>query len=192
MVHKSSDAVLDSGLIKVKNNSGKGIHNYDSKKSWLDDYDSEVDKMHNLLDKEYAESEMRQMEAEFRVEQLQDNEEFERQMEEDRVYQEQMRQLELEKAKVEVEAVKEQIKRIKTPPMPIPQTVIEEKKPSLKSKIVGLGKKVAGAVGMATGHPEVSAVASVVPEGNGGTTTRTVYKQPQYEDDYLVYGSWAE
>jgi predicted RNase H-like nuclease (RuvC/YqgF family) len=192
MVHKSSNGVLTTELDTPNTcPANHGIHKYGSTSSWLDEYDSEVDKMNRMLDREYEESARRLEEAEARIEQLQDEEEYDRQMDEENAYREEMRQLEMEKAKAEVEAVKEQIKRLKAPtPRPTPQAVVEQQKPSLKSKL----KTVAGIVGTAVGHPEVGVIASVLPEGNGGTTTtKTVYKQPEYTPEgELVYGSWAE
>jgi len=192
MVHKGSNqSMKDIGLDNVESPHSQGIHKYESTSSWLDEYDNQIDKMHSQLDKEYEESAKRQEEAEARIEQLQAEEEFDRLMEEERVHQEEMRRLEVERAKVEVEAVKEQIKRMKQPPQPFPSHRIEEIKPTLKQKIVKLAKTVGGIAGAITGHPEVGVISSVVPEGNGGTSTRTVYKQPQYsEQGELVYGSW--
>ncbi|MEM4271384.1 MAG: hypothetical protein QXO70_04820 [Candidatus Pacearchaeota archaeon] len=194
MVHKTSSPILSTELnTKSTTYQNHGIHKYKSTSSWLDEYDNEIDKMHRMLDKEYEESTRRQEESEAKIQQLQEEEEAERQMEEENLYREEMRQLEIEKAKAEVEAIKEQIKRLKTPiQKPIIPEVIEKKKPSLKSRIVSLGKKVTGIVGSAVGHPEVGAVTNILPEGNGKTTTKTVYKQPEYEDDYLVYGSWKK
>lgn len=191
MVHKSSNQALkDITLSNIDTPHSQGIHRFSSTSSWLDEYDRAVDKMAKQLDKEYEESEKRQREAEDRIAQLQAEEEFERMMEEERSHREQMRQLELEMAKAEIEAIKEQVKRFKRPAEPIPIQKVEEVKPTLKQKLTKVAKTIGGVIGAVTGHPEVSAVSGLVPEPEGKKVQKTVYKQPKYEDDYLVYGSW--
>jgi chromosome segregation ATPase len=178
MVHKSANKILgDLNMSNVEDSPNNyGIHKYESTSSWLDEYDKEVDKMNTQLDREYEASAKRQEEAEAKISQLQDEEEEQRVREEEQLYQEQMRQLEIEKAKTEVELLKKEIEKAKKPEMErriVP--VVEEKKPTLKERVVSLGKKVAGVVGTITGHPEVGIATAVIPEAQ--TTTEVKQKE---------------
>lgn len=185
MVHKTSNTVLDSGLLRVE--KPRGIHKYKSTSSWLDEYDNQVDKMHKQLDKSYEESTQRQKEVENRIKELREEEWMEKQREEDQLHQEQMRQLQIEHAKAEVKAIKSEIERKKRPPIPVP-IVTEIEKPTLKQKVVQLGKKVAGIVGTIAGHPEVAVAGALVPEPPPKKVKKTTYKySPEGE---LIYGSW--
>ena len=176
MVHKT-EKMVSCDLTQIKTPNGAGIHKYSSSTGdWLDAYSKEVDKMDRALDKSYEESEKLQEEAEERIFQLQDEEEAERQKEEEQLYVEQMRQLEIEKTKTEVELMKKELETQRRPQVErriVPEVV--EKKPSLKQRVVSLGKKVAGVVGTALGHPEVGVVASVLPEAE--TTTEVKQKE---------------
>ena len=191
MVHKSSNQALkDITLDNINKPHSQGIHKYNSTSSWLDEYDRAVDKINKELDKEYEESAKRQKEAEERISKLQAEEEYEREMEEERSHKEQMRQLELERARAEIDAIKEQVKGYKKPSQPIPVERVEEVKPTLKQRLVKVAKTIGGIAGAVTGHPEVSVASGLVPEPEGKKVQKTVYKQPKYEDDYLIYGSW--